>query len=128
MKKKIQIKFSSLNSYKNKEFVETIKYFMFTAPPDCESGKFTCGAYSYNQTYCIPPHYRYNTIKRTAYPLTTGTTHLNVLHTPSLQVQYNQTYCRPPHNRFNTIKRTAYPLATGTIQSNVLQTPSLQVQ
>ncbi len=114
MKKKIQIKFSSLNSYKNKEFVETIKYFMFTAPPDCESGKFTCGAYSYNQTYCIPPHYRYNTIKRTAYPLTTGTIQSNVLHTP--------------HYRYNTIRRIAYRLTTGTIQSNVLHTPSLKVQ
>jgi len=27
-------------------------------PPDCESGKFSCGNYKWNATYCIPPHYR----------------------------------------------------------------------
>lgn len=29
-----------------------------SAPPDCESGKFSCGEYKFNATYCIPPHYR----------------------------------------------------------------------
>ena len=71
---------------------------------------------------------RTHTIKRTAYPLTTGTIQSNVLHTPSLQVQSNQTYCIPPYYRYNPIKRTAYPLTTGKIQSNVLHTPSLQVK
>jgi hypothetical protein len=27
-------------------------------PPDCESGKFSCGAYKWNSTYCIPPNHR----------------------------------------------------------------------
>lgn len=30
----------------------------FSAPPDCESGKFSCGDYKFNSTYCIPPHFR----------------------------------------------------------------------
>ena len=29
-----------------------------SAPPDCESGKFSCGDYKFNATYCVPPHYR----------------------------------------------------------------------
>ena len=28
------------------------------APPDCESGKFSCGDYKFNKTYCIAPHWR----------------------------------------------------------------------
>ena len=32
--------------------------FCFSAPPDCESGKFSCGDYKFNSTYCIPPHFR----------------------------------------------------------------------
>ena len=28
------------------------------APPDCEIGQITCGQYSFNKTYCIPPHQR----------------------------------------------------------------------
>jgi hypothetical protein len=31
---------------------------LFAAPPDCEAGKFSCGAYKWNSTYCIPPNYR----------------------------------------------------------------------
>ena len=30
----------------------------FSAPPDCESGKFSCGDYKFNSTYCIQPHFR----------------------------------------------------------------------
>ena len=35
--------------------------WLFSAPPDCESGKFSCGAYKWNSTYCIPPNYRCST-------------------------------------------------------------------
>ncbi|XP_070148921.1 low-density lipoprotein receptor-related protein 2 [Polyergus mexicanus] len=27
-------------------------------PPDCEIGQITCGQYTFNKTYCIPPHQR----------------------------------------------------------------------
>ena len=32
---------------------------IYLAAPDCESGKFSCGAYKWNSTYCIPPNYRW---------------------------------------------------------------------
>ena len=32
--------------------------FLISAPPDCEAGKFSCGDYKFNATYCIQPHLR----------------------------------------------------------------------
>jgi len=29
-----------------------------TPTPDCEHGKFACGLYQFNETFCIPPHHR----------------------------------------------------------------------
>ena len=34
------------------------KTILISAPPDCEAGKFSCGDYKFNATYCIQPHFR----------------------------------------------------------------------
>ena len=37
---------------------EPVTNTVISAPPDCESGKFSCGDYKFNKTYCIAPHWR----------------------------------------------------------------------
>lgn len=29
-----------------------------SAPPECEPNQFSCNRYQFNETYCIPPHYK----------------------------------------------------------------------
>lgn len=31
---------------------------LFIAPPECDNGQLSCGQYVFNQTYCIPAHYK----------------------------------------------------------------------
>lgn len=28
------------------------------APPECEPNQFSCNRYQFNETYCIPPHFK----------------------------------------------------------------------
>ena len=40
------------------QFISKLILSLISAPPDCESGKFSCGDYKFNKTYCIAPHWR----------------------------------------------------------------------
>ena len=73
------------NFYKNKEFVETIKYLYLQRHLIVSLGSLLVE--------------RTHTIKRTAYPLTTGTHTIKRTAYPLTTGKYNQTYCIPPHYR-----------------------------
>ena len=52
-------KFRLLKYWRLKHFkTQIIKFIYVSAPPDCEAGKFSCGTYKFNSTYCIPQYYR----------------------------------------------------------------------
>ena len=33
-------------------------FFYFTAAPECDAGQWSCSAYKFNNTNCIPNHHR----------------------------------------------------------------------
>lgn len=35
----------------------------FAAPPECDAGQISCGTYTFNKTYCMPPHWRCDGVK-----------------------------------------------------------------
>lgn len=54
--------FGSSNLVSNAADIALIVFSMIlsylTAPPECEGGLISCGQYTFNKTYCIPPHFR----------------------------------------------------------------------